>query len=141
MTKTVAQKMGVKAGCRAYFQDAPKDVLDAMKLPDLAQSERLDGSFDYLHSFVKSQAELNERLSQLRAHLAPTGMLWVSWPKGRREGTDLVLHEVIRIAYDHGFVESTCLSVSEVWSGLKLTHPKAGKVYHNSYGQLPQQTK
>lgn len=138
MTRTVAQKMGVKAGSRAYFMSAPQDVLDGLQLPELEVSAQLQGVFDYLHFFVKDQAELNKTLPQLKKHLAPGGMLWVSWPKGRRGGTDLVLHEVIRLAYDHNFVESTALSVSEVWSGLKLTHPKPGKEYRNSYGKLPQ---
>lgn len=54
-------------------------------------------------------------------------------------GTDLTLPIVIRVAYDAGLVESTCLSVDATWSGLKLTHPKPGKIYANSFGTLPDQ--
>ena len=53
--------------------------------------------------------------------------------------TDLVLPEVIRIGYRHGLVESKTLSVDATWSAIKFTHPVAGKVYKNSYGQLPTQ--
>ena len=73
----------------------------------------------------------------LMRHLKPTGMLWVSWPKAKQLGTDLNLPNVIRIGYSHGLVESTCLSVDATWSGIKFTHPKPGKVYQNSHGQLP----
>jgi hypothetical protein len=63
-------------------------------------------------------------------------MLWVSWPKGGKLGTDLNIKIVIKLGYDFGLVESTCLSINETWSGLKFTPPKKGKVYNNSYGQL-----
>ena len=68
----------------------------------------------------------------------PGGMLWVSWPKGGRLGTDLTLPTVIAIGYDLGLVESTCLRVDDTWSALKFTHPKPGKTYRNSYGTLPE---
>lgn len=29
------------------------------------------------------------------------------------------------------------MSVDATWSALKLTHPKPGKTYRNSYGRLP----
>jgi hypothetical protein len=45
---------------------------------------------------------------------------------------------VIAIGYSAGLVESTCLRVDEVWAGLRFTRPKAGKVYANSFGTLPQ---
>ncbi|MGB3954273.1 MAG: hypothetical protein WBL05_03150 [Brooklawnia sp.] len=66
-------------------------------------------------------------------------MLWISWPKGGRLGTDLNLKIVIPIGYDLGMVESTCLRVDDVWSALKFTHPKAGRHYANRYGTLPRQ--
>lgn len=97
----------------------------------------LAGEFDYLHVFVTTQAELNRDFPSLRDHLKPSGMLWVSWPKGRRDGTDLTLPIVIKIGYGHGLVESTCLRVNDTWSGLKFTHPKPGKTYRNSDGCAP----
>jgi len=39
--------------------------------------------------------------------------------------------------YDLNMVESTCLRIDDVWSGLKFTHPKPGKIYANSYGTPP----
>jgi hypothetical protein len=64
-------------------------------------------------------------------------MLWVSWPKNKKLGTDLALPKVIEIGYNHGFVESKTLSVDATWSAMKFTYPKKGKVYNNSYGRLP----
>lgn len=51
--------------------------------------------------------------------------------RGRRVGN------ATRIGYSHGLVESTTLSIDATWSAIKFTHPKPGKTYRNSYGQLP----
>ncbi len=140
MVRTVAQKMGVKAGMRAHLAGAPEAVLEAMALPDLELRRALDGSFDYVHLFAASQSELDEAFPRLAMHLKPTGMLWVSWQKAKQNGTDLSLPHVIRIGYSHGLVESTTLSVDATWSAMKFTHPKPGKTYKNSYGRLPDAT-
>ncbi len=83
------------------------------------------------------QAHMTEQLPRLRKALAADGALWLSWPKGGQLGTDLTLPDVIRIGYDHGLVESKCISVDMVWSALKFTNPIEGKAYHNSHGRLP----
>jgi hypothetical protein len=137
MTRTVAAKLGLKAGVRAIFVNAPETALAAINPPEVDIATRLDGTFDYIHFFARGRSELDEVIPTFKAHLKPTGMLWVSWPKGRRLGGDLTLPEVIRIGYDHGLVESKSISVDATWSALKFTHPIAGKVYRDRYGQLP----
>jgi hypothetical protein len=137
VTRSVAQKMGIKAGSRVFFDHAPEGALEAIELPALEVSSRLEGDFDYIHSFCLTQAEMSSRFPMLKRHLGPAGMLWLSWPKARKLGTDLSLPKVIEIGYSHGLVESTALRVDDTWSGLKFTHPRQGKVYRNSYGQLP----
>ena len=52
MTKTVAQKMGVKEGSRAIFINAPKEAVETINLPHLDIASKLDGEFDYMHLFV-----------------------------------------------------------------------------------------
>jgi hypothetical protein len=136
LLKKVSQKMGVKEGMRALILNAPQSALDAIGLPKLEVGTVGEGEFDYIHFFSKTQEEMDDKFSKLKRHLKPTGMLWLSWPKGKRLGGDLALPVVIKIGYSHGLVESTCLSVDATWSGLKFTHPKKDKVYHNSYGQL-----
>ena len=136
VSKTVSQKMGVKGGMRAFFLYAQQSALKAVNLPSLEVDSVLQGEFDYMHFFTKTQAEMDDSFPRLKRHLKPTGMLWLSWPKGKKLGTDLALPVVIKIGYSHGLVESTCLSVDATWSGLKFTRPKKDKVYHNSYGQL-----
>ena len=136
LLKTVSQKMGVKEGMRAFILNPPQSALDAISLPNLDFDTVLKGEFDYIHFFSKAQAEMDDLLPKLKTNLKPTGMLWLSWPKRKKLGTDLTLPVIIKIGYGHGLVESTCLSVDATWSGLKFTHPKKDKVYQNSYGQL-----
>lgn len=137
--RTVSRKMGIKEGMRAFFVDAPRSALEALDIPSLEIASGLDGDFDYIHFFAITQAGMDELFPRLKSHLKPSGMLWVSWPKGKQAGTDLSLPSVIRIGYSHGLVESTCLSVDATWSALKFTHPKKGKAYNNSYGKLPKE--
>jgi hypothetical protein len=135
--RDVSQKMGLKEGMRAFFVNAPKSALRAIHLPKLDISAELRGKFDYLHCFTLTQTELDQVFPKLKRHLKATGMLWISWPKNKQLNSDLTLPKVIKIGYNHGLVESTTLSVDTTWSGIKFTHPKKGKTYHNSFGQLP----
>jgi len=141
MTRTVADKMRIRAGSRAHIVDGPAAVVAAMALPDLESTDDLVGEFDYLHLFVTTQDAMRHGFPPLAGRLRRGGALWVSWPKGRRHGSDLDLRSVIRIGYDLGMVESTCLRVDEAWAALRFTHPRPGRSYHNSYGTLARTTR
>ena len=135
--RTVAEKMGIRPSMRAMLRDAPEGIEDDLKLPALTLAHKLSGAFDYIHLFVTQADDLDNQFDDLSRHIAPGGVLYISWPKSRQLGTDLNLKKVIAIGYAHGMVESTTLSVNSVWSAIKFTHPKTGKVYKNSYGKLP----
>ena len=138
--KTVATKMGIKEGSKAYLKDAPSDAVAAISFPAIELAETLTGEFDYIHLFVKLQCEQDDLFPKLKEHLNINGMLWVSWPKGGQLGTDLSLPKVISIGYKFGLVESTCLSINSTWSAIKFTHPKKGKIYNNSHAKLQSRT-
>ncbi len=138
--KTVAQKMGIKENSRVFFINAPSDAIDTMKLPEIDIAKNLIAEFDYIHLFVKNQNEYKDKFPKIKPHLKISGMLWVSWPKGGQLNTDLSLPTVINIGYENGLVESTCLSINSIWSALKFTHPKLGKVYNNSHAELKSRT-
>ncbi len=136
MIRAISQKMGVKENSRAVFVNAQKEALENINLPTLQIQEKMEEELDYIHLFVKTQTEFITYFPKLKQHLKLNGMLWVSWPKGGKLGTDLNIKSIIKLGYDFGLVESTCLSINDIWSGLKFTHPKKGKVYNNSYGKL-----
>jgi hypothetical protein len=136
MIKTVSAKMGIRNDMRAIFINAPEAAVDDIHPPTLQISNRLVGAFDYIHLFATREANVHKKFPLLKSHLKPTGMLWISWPKAGQQNTDLTLHGVIKIGYDHGLVESKTLSVNSTWSAIKFTHPKKGKVYKNKFGKL-----
>ena len=85
-SRTVAQKMGIKAGWRTHVVGAPGGVLDTLGLPPLQVETALVGEFDYLHLFVVTQEQMREVFPTLVPHLAATGKLWLSWPKAASSG-------------------------------------------------------
>lgn len=137
MSRTVAQKMGIVEGSRAILVNAPAEAVEAMDLPPLELATELIGDFDYIHFFVTNQEDFKKTFSKLKPHLKPSGMLWVSWPKSGKLGTDLRITTVIELGYNDGLVESKTISIDATWSAIKFTHPKEGKIYQNSYGKLP----
>lgn len=136
MSSNLATKLGIKAGMRMILLHAPPDVTKSFRPADLAMPSRLTGAFDFIHVFLKQQRELENTFARLKSHMNPTGLLWISWPKNGQLKSDLTMGIIIRIGYDHGLVESKCVSVNPTWSGIKFTFPREGKTYHNSYGTL-----
>lgn len=136
MIRTVSEKMGITVDSRAIFINAPAEAIEAIALPNLDIASRLTGYFDYIHLFVGSESELRKKFPTLKSHLKPEGKLWISWAKNGQLETDLSLTKIIEIGYGFGLVESKCLSVNSIWSALKFTHSKKGKVYNNSHGKL-----
>ena len=121
MPGTVSKKMGIKEGTRAILVNAPEAARGAIDPPSLDVASELVGEFDYMHLFARTQAELDDVFPKLKAHLKPTGMLWVPWPKNKKMKTDLALPKVIEIGYNHGLVEGKTLSVDATWSAMKFT--------------------
>ena len=134
MKNLLLKKIGFKHGMRSILVSTPSQTVKDLR--DTDGSRRLIGSFDYIHVFVKDQDHLDAAFPRLKRHLKTGGMLWVSWPKNKQLDTDLTMTNVIRIGYNHGLVESKCISVNSIWSGIKFTLPIKGKSYNNSYGQL-----
>jgi hypothetical protein len=134
MSESVSKKIGIKEGTRAIFVNAPEAARGAIVPPSLNVASELTGEFDYIHLFARTQAELDDSFPKLKAHLKPTGMLWVSWPKHKKLGTDLALPKVIEIGYSHGLAESKTLSVDATWSAMKFTTPRRAKCITTAMG-------
>ena len=135
MSKKVSEKLGVKEGMRSLFVNADADAINAMQHPKLDTKIKLVGDFDYIHFFVITAKEFHKTFPKLAQHIKESGTIWVSWPKSGQNGTDLNLITVIKLGYDYRMVESKSISINDVWSALKFTKPKKGKIYNNSYGK------
>jgi hypothetical protein len=118
------KKLGMKSQFHVAFFHLPSDVRTELKealsecqLVEDGGAEQLDFSM----IFAKSQAEMKEQFPKFARRLAPTGMLWVSWPK-QASGivTDLGENDVMRIGLAAGLVDVKVCAVNKVWSGLKF---------------------
>ena len=135
--RSVAEKLGVREGLRAYFLDAPDDARVTIASDALVVSQTLRGEFDLIFAFVINQRKMRSVFPKLRSHLKLGGRLWLCWPKGRGLNSDLTVQTVISIGYDCNMVESKAVSINVTWSALKFTFPRPDTAYRNSYGTLP----
>jgi len=124
----LATKLGIKAGSRVCVVHEPDDYHAwLVPLPEgVAFQKRVSAATDIVHVFSRDRAELGRRLTDYRAKLAPTGVVWVSWPKkSAKVATDITEDTVRELALPMGFVDVKVCAVSDVWSGLKLVVRKA----------------
>ena len=120
----LAKKLSLKPGLTVWFADMP-DTVRAEIDPAAIGLTELDApapGLDAVHIFVTQRAEMERLLGQLRPLLAPTGFIWVSWPKkASKVPTDITegtIRAVILPATD--LVDVKVCAVDAIWSGLKL---------------------
>jgi hypothetical protein len=120
----LARKLSLKHGMQVWWDDMPDSVRAEIEREDLqldllAQPE---APLDAAHIFVTSRADMETMLRSLRPLLAPTGFIWVSWPKkASRVPTDITedsIREVILPGTD--LVDVKVCAIDSTWSGLKL---------------------
>jgi hypothetical protein len=114
------KKLGIKDGFRVALHNLPADVGSELE-EAFAKCQLSRDRLDFAMIFVKSQSELEKHFSRFSKKLAPTGMLWVSWPK-KTSGvpTDLNENVVREIGLEAGLVDVKVCAVTEIWSGLKF---------------------
>jgi len=122
----LGKKLGLKPGQTAWFAGMPASVRVEIGDVGVVELERPAAGLDLVHVFVTERAELETLLAELRALVAPAGVLWVSWPKKAAGVPTDVTEDVIReLALPLGWVDVKVCAVDEVWSGLKLVIRKA----------------
>lgn len=132
----LAKKLSLKHGLRVWWDGMPNSVRDEIGKSGLALKKRSTpiGPLDAVHVFVTKRDVLDCKLRLLLPQLAPSGFVWVSWPKAVRRvsvgqpgsrpvskvETDMTEDAIREIALPMGLVDVKVCAVDEVWSGLKL---------------------
>jgi hypothetical protein len=119
----LAQKLGLKPGMRAWFQNVPETVRAEIDrdAPPLENLDLPEPPVQFAHIFVSSCAVLDCDLRMLLPLLDPAGMIWVSWPKKASKVPTDITEDVIReLALPLHLVDVKVCAVDEIWSGLKL---------------------
>jgi hypothetical protein len=122
--------MKLKSGQRAAVLNAPDGYLQSLRpLPEGVEfAERLDGSFDWVQLFVKTQSELERTIVGVRAALKPAGMLWITFPKGTSKiQTDLTRDRGWDALQAIDLKWITLISVDDTWSAFALRPYKPGE--------------
>lgn len=119
--KSLPEKLGLKPGMSGKVVNPPANY--AKLLGNWYFGGNGHG-LDFIHLFVKDQADLETALPQLKSQLAPAGMLWVSWPKrASRVKTDVNENTIRDYAVGLGLVDTKVCAINDIWSGLKLVIP------------------
>lgn len=116
------KKMGIKKGMRGIFVRAPEEAWKLFRRAPLDFTKKLSGHFDYIHLFAIREKDLRSDLRKSKTHLSPDGMLWASWPKSGKLGTDLNENKVRDIGLALGLVDIKVAAIDETWSGLKFVY-------------------
>jgi hypothetical protein len=119
----LAQKLGLKPGMRAWFQNVPDSIRAEIDrdAPPIEQLELPEPPVQFAHIFVSSCAILDCELRMLLPLLDPAGMIWVSWPKKASKVPTDITEDVIRaVALPLHLVDVKVCAIDDTWSGLKL---------------------
>ena len=127
----LAKNLSLKDGMRVWWDGMPDSVRDEIgeQVLTLQLLAKPEAPIDAAHLFVTSRADMKTKLEELRPVLAPSGFIWVSWPKkASKVPTDITedgIREVILPNTD--LVDVKVCAVDETWSGLKLMRRKESR--------------
>jgi len=127
----LAKNLSLKDGMRVWWDGMPDSVRDEIgeQVLTLQLLAKPEAPIDAAHLFVTSRADMKTKLEELRPVLAPSGFIWVSWPKkASKVPTDITedgIREVILPNTD--LVDVKVCAADETWSGLKLMRRKESR--------------
>ncbi len=121
--KSIAEKLGMKPGLRISVVQMPEsDLLQGARQSATAFAEDKPLSDSDLIFFGAERASDLARISRLLPSLATKGALWIVYPKGRKEISEL---QVLNAGRDAGLVDIKVVGYSVTHTALKFVHPKA----------------
>ena len=117
----LARKLGLKPGLRAWLEGVPASVTSDTGETGIILLSAPEAPIEIAHIFVTERAILADRLAALKPLLAPSGFIWVSWPKKASRVPSDITEDVIRqICLPMQLVDVKVCAVDDIWSGLKL---------------------
>ena len=120
----LTRKLGIKPGLRTVVLNAPDGAIHALDpLPDGASVAAATGDVpgDVVAVFVRDAAEVDAWVAIAAASVAPSGRLWVVYPKGGKSaGTDInrdILHARLQ---ERGLTGVTLVAYDDRWSAMRF---------------------
>ncbi len=127
--KPLPDKLGYAPGATIAFVALPDELCDLPTSCDFGRVARRQdwsrplgpGTYDVIHAFTRSRAELAAGLKKLRRALNADGMIWISWPKKASKVPTDMSEDVVRAeALKLDLVDVKVAAIDNTWSGLKL---------------------
>jgi hypothetical protein len=125
----LAKKLKLKPGVRAAVVGAPEGYLASLDPSSaIGIGTSLDGPLHWVQVFVRTTAELAAVVAPLVAAIAPTGIAWISYPKGSSKlQTDLTRDKGWEPLEGSDLMWLSLVSVDETWSAFGLRPYKPGE--------------
>jgi hypothetical protein len=120
----LAKKLGIKAGARVTFLNAPDGFRESLdELPANVKIIGVQKPIDLIVFFPKSVEDLESKFAKLAEKLSPAGMFWIAWPK-KSAGveTDLSFDAVQQTGLALGLVDNKVCAISDVHSALRFVY-------------------
>jgi len=125
MDDTIFKKLKVKPGITAALLFAPPEYPDCDGF-----SDEKDGKDDFVHLFVSSKAEFNDRFTDATNAVRDGGLLWLSYPKSTgKQKYDLNRDSLWNLVLPLGWHPVAQASLDEKWSAIRLKCNEPGKTY------------
>jgi hypothetical protein len=120
--KSTAEKLGVKPGLRVSALQMPGDEVmkDARQVAAEFSEDKPLRDADMIFLGADSEADLT-RMKKLIPSLAGNGALWIVYPKGKKEITEL---QVLNAGRTAGLYDVKVVSYSASHTALKFVRPK-----------------
>ena len=111
----------LKDGMRVWWHGVPDSVREGIAAVGISVTVDCQPPVEAAHLFVIKRAVLDCELRLLLPLLAPSGFVWVSWPKkASKVATDITEDAIREVALPMGLVDVMVCAVDGTWSGLKL---------------------
>jgi hypothetical protein len=119
----LSRKLGIRPNTRLALIDAPGRFREDLEpLPEgVEEADLLEGVLDCIVVFVRTRGELAKATTAAARAMAPSGSLWIAWPK-QLSGytTDVTAEAVQATGLRHGLLDTRRLSVNDAWTAMRF---------------------
>lgn len=118
--RTVAEKARIRRGTTIAVLNKAPGIVESLGLPDdVTFVDPPDAQLVFL--FVSTRAELDVRMPEAVAALAPTAAIWIFFRKGSRAaGLDMNRNDIWATAERLGMRPIGIVSIDDTWSAFRL---------------------
>lgn len=120
------KKLGIKSGYTLYIEGTPDHYFTLIQdLPEEVEwiADPSPLGLDFVHYFTRDKKELPAAFARLKPLIKKTGMIWISWPKGKSKIPKDIKDSDIRAAgLAAGLVDCKVCAIDQDWSGLKFMY-------------------